>query len=74
MASQMEDDTRDSPTPRNFSPWYLEFVQGIRSMVPKMSLPDESVLREKITNPEESEISDGELTNVTIQLEVLAIV
>jgi len=39
-------------------------------MVPALSLPDESPLREEILNPTETEFSDGEVVNVTFQIEM----
>jgi len=39
-------------------------------MVSKLSLPEESPLREEILNPTETEFSDGEVVNVTIQIEM----
>jgi len=43
-------------------------------MVPKMSLPEDSALKDKILNPEEIQMSDGEVLNVTFQLEVLGVI
>jgi len=39
-----------------------------------MSLPEDSALKEKILNPEETEMSDGKVPNVTFQLEVLGVI
>jgi len=68
------EDTLESPTPRIFTPWYHEFMHGIRGMTPKMSLPESSTLKDKIMNPEETEMSDGKVLNGTFQLEVLGVI
>jgi len=73
IASQM-DDTLESPTPRVFSPWYHEFMHGISGMIPKMSLPEESALKDNILNPEETKMSDGKVLNLTFQLYVLGVI
>jgi len=39
-----------------------------------MSLPENSALKDKILNPEETERSDGEVLKVTFQLEVLGVI
>ena len=49
-------------------------MHGIRGMIPKMSLPENSALEDKILNPEETEMSDGKVLNVTFQLEVLGVI
>ena len=43
-------------------------------MVLKMSLPANSALKDKIMNPEETEMSNGDVMNVTVQLAVLAVI
>jgi len=43
-------------------------------MTTEMSLPEDSLLKDKILNPEETEISDDEVLNVTFQLEVLGVI
>ena len=68
------EDTLESPTSRVFSLWYHEFMHGIRGMVPKMSVLENSALKDKILNPEETEMSDGKVLNVTFQLEVLGVI
>jgi len=40
-------------------------MHGIRGMVPKISLPENSALKDKILNPEETVMSDGEVLNGT---------
>jgi len=73
IASQMEDNP-GSPTPRVFSLLYHEFINGIRGIVPIMSLPENSTLKDKILNPEETKMSDGQVSYVTFQLEILGVI
>ena len=75
MASQPGED-HGSPLTSKFenSPWFQEFLAGIRGVAPALSLPDESPLREEILNLTETEFSDGEVVNVTIQIEMFTII
>jgi len=67
MASQPGGEDQGSPLTSKYenSPWFQEFLAGIRGVAPALSLPDESPLREEILNPTETEFSDGEVVNVT---------
>jgi len=72
MASQPGGEDQGSPLTSKFenSPWFQEFLAGIRCVAPALSLPDESPLREEILNATETEFSDGEGVNVTFQIEM----
>ena len=72
MASQLGGDDQGSPLTTKFenSPWFQEFLAGMRGVAPALSLPDESPLREEILNTTETELSDGEVVNVTFQIEM----
>ena len=75
MASQPGGEDQGSPLTSKFenSPWFQEFLVGIRGVAPVLSLPDKSPLREEILNPTETEFSDGKVVNVTIQIEMFTI-
>jgi len=72
MASQPGGEDQGSPLTDKFenSPWFQEFLAGIRGVAPALSLADESPLREEILNPTETEFSDSEVVNVTFQIEM----
>ena len=55
------------------SPWCQEFLAKIRRIAPALSLPDESPVRKEILNPTEPEFMDGEVVNVTIQIEMFSL-
>jgi len=75
MASQPGGKNQGSPLSKNFkdSPWFQEFIAGIRRIAPALSLPDESPLREEILTSTKTEFSDGEVVNVTIQIEIFSV-
>ena len=72
MASQPGGEDQGSPLTSKYenSPWFQEFLAGIRGVAPALSLPDESPLGEEILNPTETEFSDGEVVNITFQIEM----
>ena len=72
MASQPGGQNQGSPLTSKFenSPWFQEFLAGIRGVAPALSLPEDSPLRKEILNLTESEFLDGEVVNVTIQIEM----
>jgi len=75
MAFQPGGENQGAPLTSKFksSPWFQEFLAGIRSLAPALSLPDESPLREEILNPAETEFSEGEVVNVTIQIKMFSV-
>jgi len=75
MASQPGGEDQGSPLTSKFenSPWFQEFLAGIRGVAPTLSLPAESPLTEEILNPTETEFSDGEVVNVTFQIKMFTI-
>jgi len=76
MASQLEGDNQGSPTLRNTqnSPRFNEFLSGIRVTALKISLAEDSALTDEILNPQETELSDGEVVNITVQPEMFSTV
>ena len=75
MASQPGGEDQGSPLTKKFenSPWFQEFLSGNRGIAPALSLPNESPLREEILILTETEFLDGEVVNITIQIEMFLI-